>query len=215
MNDLERDIAGALAAHRRLDADLAELTDADVRAPSLLPGWTRGHVLAHLARNADSHERMLLAAARGEVAAQYPGGRDQRAGEIEAGAGRPAAELVADVRATNAAVEAAWAAMPEDGWLGTGDTFAGPARANDLPFRRWRETTLHHADLGLTFTWVDWPADYVRLDLVRMTMQWNSRQPMGLTGLPPAALAVPPNHRLAWLMGRAEIAGLDAAGLMA
>ena len=104
MNDLERDIAGALAAHRRLDADLAELTDADVRAPSLLPGWTRGHVLAHLARNADSHERMLLAAARGEVAAQYPGGRDQRAGAIEAGAGRPAAALVADVRATNPAV---------------------------------------------------------------------------------------------------------------
>lgn len=157
MNDLERDIAGALAAHRRLDADLAELTDADVRAPSLLPGWTRGHVLAHLARNADSHERMLLAAALGEVAAQYPGGRDQRAGEIEAGAGRPAAELVAQACTTDATVEVAWAAMPEDGWLGTGDTFARacprqrpavPSLARDHPAPRRPRPDVHLGGLA-------------------------------------------------------------------
>jgi len=34
-------------------------TDADVRAPSLLPGWTRGHVLSHIARNADGITRTL------------------------------------------------------------------------------------------------------------------------------------------------------------
>jgi hypothetical protein len=32
---------------------IGRLTDADARGPSLLPGWTRGHVLTHLARNAD------------------------------------------------------------------------------------------------------------------------------------------------------------------
>ena len=50
---------------------------------------------------------MLEAAARGEVAAQYPGGMAQREADIEAGAGRPAAELVADVVATAAGWEAA------------------------------------------------------------------------------------------------------------
>ena len=58
----------AVAAHRRLLASASEMTDAECRAPSLLPGWSRGHVLAHWARNADGQTRMLLAAARGEVA---------------------------------------------------------------------------------------------------------------------------------------------------
>lgn len=212
---LERDIAGATAAHRRLQALLHGLTDDTARRPSVLPGWSVGHVLTHIARNADSHRGMLEAANRGEAAAQYPGGLEQRSGDIEAGAGRTAAALVADVATSAAALEAAWAAMTDDGWRGTGDTVRGPVEVADLPFRRWRETTVHHADLGLDDGWAAWPADYVRLELDRMTMLWNSRRPMGLTGLPPAALAVPPAHRLAWLMGRAAIEGLGDPGLMA
>jgi hypothetical protein len=37
----------------RLLRTASRLSDADVRAPSLLPGGSRGHVLTHLARNAD------------------------------------------------------------------------------------------------------------------------------------------------------------------
>ena len=73
---------------------------------------------------------------------------------------------------------------------------------------RWREEVLQRTDLDDGYDWNDWPTDYVRRDLERMTMLWNSRRPMGLTGLPPAALRVPPAHRLAWLLGRAEIDGL-------
>ncbi|HAP77615.1 MAG TPA: maleylpyruvate isomerase [Acidimicrobiaceae bacterium] len=215
MNDLQRDIAGAIDAHHRLEADLSQWEALEVGEPSLLDGWTRGHVLTHLARNADSHAQMLAAAARGEPAVQYPGGRAQRDADIEAGAGRPLAELIADVMESNRALEAAWSAAGERVWSATGDTVAGPVALSDLPFRRWRETTVHHADLGGAFTWRDWPADYVRLELQRMTMLWNSRQSMGLTGLPAAALAVPPEHRLAWLMGRASIDGLAPAELMA
>src|SRR5919206_1227017 len=84
-------------SHGRVVSTLSGLTDTAARRPSLLPGWTVGHVATHLARNADSHVRLLEAARRGEVADQYPGGAAQREAEIEAGAGRPAAELVADV----------------------------------------------------------------------------------------------------------------------
>ena len=61
----DADIAGATAAHGRLLAAIERLTDADVAQASLLPGWTVGHVLTHLARNADSHVRMLEAAGDG------------------------------------------------------------------------------------------------------------------------------------------------------
>ena len=214
MDTSDRDMRGAIAAHRLLESCLAGLIDDDARRSSLLPGWTLGHVLTHIARNAESHLGMLEAADRGEVAAQYPGGRAQREGDIESGAGRSAEALVADVAAANAELEACWAAMTAEGWMGQGETASGLVAVADLPFRRWRETTVHHADLGLCHGWGDWPPDYVRLDLQRSTMLWDSRQPMGLTGLPAASLAVPENHRLAWLMGRADIDGLAPAGLM-
>jgi hypothetical protein len=74
---------------------------------------------------------------------------------------------------------------------------------------------IHLADTGLGYTWHDWPADYLRAELRRMTMLWDSRQPMGLTGLPALALAVPEPQRVAWLVGRATIDGLEPSGLMA
>jgi maleylpyruvate isomerase len=66
------------------------MTDGQCSGPSLLAGWSRGHVLAHWARNADGQTRMLLAAMRGDLTAQYPGGNAQRHADIEAGAARPA-----------------------------------------------------------------------------------------------------------------------------
>lgn len=214
MDVVGRDIAGATAAHQGLEAALVALVDTDVARPSLLPGWTVGHVLAHIARNADSHTRLLHAAARGEVGEQYPGGRDQRGDEIEAGAARSAAEHRADIATACGRLEAAWAAMAPAGWVGEGNTANGPVPVSDLPFRRWRETVVHRADLGLGYSWPDWPDDYVRLELARATMLWASRRPMGLTALPGAALALSDHERLAWLLGRTDVPGLDPAGIM-
>ena len=120
LDDLERNRREAAAAHARLVAHLASLTDAQAAQPSLLPGWSIGHVLTHLARNADSHVGMLQAANEGRAAAQYPGGLEQRNADIEAGQGRPAAALVADVIESNGRLEAAWSAMTADGWRGEG-----------------------------------------------------------------------------------------------
>lgn len=211
--ELARDVAGATAAHAVLVAALVDLTDAQVAQPSLLPGWTVGHVLTHIARNADGHALMLQAANAGDVAMQYPGGMAQRNAEIEDGAARPAAEQVADLAVACARLEAVWAAMADAGWQGEGESVVGRVAVDDLPFRRWRETAVHHADMGLAFTWRDWPAEYVRLELQRATMLWASRKPMGLTTLPAVAQTLPDHERLAWLLGRTVVPGLDPAGI--
>ncbi|WP_406137028.1 maleylpyruvate isomerase N-terminal domain-containing protein [Streptomyces sp. NBC_01089] len=85
------------AATEHLVHTAARFTDADVRAPSLLPDWSRGHVLTHLARNADGGRRLLTWARTGVQALEYPSltARDE---EIENGAGRSADVLVADLR---------------------------------------------------------------------------------------------------------------------
>lgn len=212
-NEVRRDVRGATLAHEQLLVGLSGLTDEAARRPSLLPGWTVAHTLTHIARNADSHVLMLQGAQRGEVAAQYPGGLEQRAADIEAGVDRSAAQLVADVGESCARLEATWLAMSEDGWNGQGSAGFGPVAVNDLPFRRWRETVVHHADLGLAYSWSDWPVDYVRVELGRLAMQWASRKPMGLTTLPTIALELSDHERAAWLMGRATVDGLDAAGI--
>ena len=210
-------VNGCAAAHRRLIAHLEALlqqgvlTDAVVHGPSLLPNWTVGHVLTHIARNADSMTRSIDGALRGEVVDQYEGGVAGRTADIEAGAPRPAHEQVDDVRHSIAQLELAWVRAAEAGWPGRWRSPAAGERPTwEIPFRRWREVEVHHADLGLEgFGFDDWSARYVAEELRLRTMEWSSRNPMGLTGLPQAALRLSPQVRLAWLMGRVVPEGLD------
>ena len=211
--ELARALEGGVEAHRVLLAALGSLTDEQARSASLLPGWSVGHVLTHVARNADSHVRLFAAAERGEVVTQYEGGAAGRAADIEAGAARSASELVHDVRASAERLEAAWASASPACWAGSGITPLGAASISDLPMRRWREAVVHHTDLGLGYGIDAWPTHYVRADLMLLTMQWASRRPMGLTELPAEALAVSPAHRLAWLFGRLDLPGLAPANI--
>jgi maleylpyruvate isomerase len=214
VNDLDRDIAGATRAHSAVITALQGLTDDHVTMSSRLPGWTIGHVATHIARNAEGQQRMLDAAKLGEVGQMYPGGREQRTNDIEAGAQRSAGAIATDVAASAAQLELTWATMSEAAWAGQGVWIVGEVTMRDLPFIRWREVAVHHADLGIGYSWSDWDDDYVRLELARMTMLWASRKPMGLTDLPREAVAVTAHHRVAWLLGREEIEGLPAAGII-
>lgn len=212
---LDRDVAGAAAAHQGLLAMLDECLGAgalDGAAPSRLPGWSIGHVLTHLARNADSMVRVFDAAERGEVIDRYEGGPARRNAEIDDGAGRPAAALVADVRSTIWRLEQTWSGQTR--WDGRSREAPGnEVPIIELPFMRWREVEVHRADLGLGYESEDWPAEYVRQDLRLMEMRWNARRPMGMTGLPQASLDAPPHERLAWLLGRTSIGDLPPAGV--
>jgi maleylpyruvate isomerase len=165
---LAADIAGCRAAHRRLAATMVDVTDEVARRPSLLPAWSVGHVLTHLARNADSVVRRLEGAVRDEVVDQYAGGHAGRAAAIDAGAGRRASELVEDVLVSAAAVDAACATLPEEAWARYGRAVSGAVLPVDtLPFSRWREVEVHHADLGLGFTYRDWSDGFVAEELPR------------------------------------------------
>src|SRR5919197_4025618 len=90
-------LAWADEGQQRIDDSVAGLTDGDARAASRLAGWSRGHVLTHLARNADALVNLLTWARTGVERPMYVSS-DQRDADIEAGAGRTADELRADLR---------------------------------------------------------------------------------------------------------------------
>src|SRR5947209_4673969 len=70
--DFPRDTADVHESTDRLLVSLDKLDDDAVGEPSLLPGWTRGHVLAHLARNADALVNLLTWARTGVRCAGWP-----------------------------------------------------------------------------------------------------------------------------------------------
>lgn len=185
----EVELAGCREAHRRLDEAIAGLTDAQARQPCRLPGWTVGHLLTHLARNADSVVRRLEGAERGEIVDQYPGGFEGRAAEIEAGAHRPAAELLADVAASSARCDEVAARLAPEAWTRTTRAVGGAeAPASFLAFTRWREVEVHHVDLGLGYEPAHWPPGLVERWLPQLLEQLPGRtDPAGL---------------LAWTIGR-------------
>jgi maleylpyruvate isomerase len=180
-----------LAAHQRLLDHLTDLTDETARGPSVLPGWTVGHVLTHLARNAEGHTRRLSGALRGEEVARYPGGSAERDGAIEAGSGRPAKELIADIAATNAELEAVWQESERAGWPHA-DLMAGDRwQAFASPLRRLREVEIHHYDLGLGYQPSQWSDEYAA---------WELRQ--ALDNLPGRLSGDQSRALLLWLIGR-------------
>jgi maleylpyruvate isomerase len=155
--------AGAERAAERI----AGLSEHELRGPSALPGWTRGHVATHLARNADSLWNLLEWARTGTKIPQYPS-MESRVADIEAGAGRSADELAEDVRATAARFAEQVRTLPEDAWDAPVAAMQGwthPAWYTVL--RRWHEVEAHHADLAAGYGPADWPEPYVRWALTR------------------------------------------------
>ena len=111
---MNRHVEGLAASHQRLleaidPIDGVGITDEMVAGPSRLPGWTVGHVLTHLARNADSFVRLTLAAENDEVVEQYSGGLEARRRDIENGSTRSAREIIDDLRRSIYSLEGAWA----------------------------------------------------------------------------------------------------------
>ena len=102
-------------SHRRLIADLTPLTDADFRRPSLLPGYSRGHLVTHIANKAKAHIGLFEGAAAGETRRLHPVGYDPDQA-ASADAGRSATRLRADLTASFELLEAAWDGLGHDLW---------------------------------------------------------------------------------------------------
>ena len=213
MTDVEQAIERLLRTAKEMD-------DAAVGGPSLLPGWSRGHVLTHLARQADAMTNLLTWARTGVETPGYPSPR-ARVDGIEAGAARPIAEHVADIRGAHDKMADAAAAMSGEAW-----TFFIPDRkqpAAALPWVRLREVEVHHVDLGLAYTSEDW-SDGFALRLLREIVGGSPApdmvlRPYGLEhpltiGTPTDAsptIGGPTRALAAWLAGRGDGADLTVS----
>ncbi|MFI7596747.1 maleylpyruvate isomerase family mycothiol-dependent enzyme [Actinoplanes sp. NPDC049681] len=219
-------LAGEIAdATERLLATAEAFDDADVRRPSLLPGWSRGHVLTHIARNADGQTRMLTWARTGVETPEYPS-MTARAEQIEAGQGRSARELFVDVRDSAARFAAAYEAMPEEAWARPLRWTSGKERpAYRAADARLIEVQVHHVDLRAGFGPDDWPGGFVTTAMATVTSAFAARE-----GVPELLLVAsdtgteyrlarhttgvvrgPQASLLAWLLGRSTGADLAEA----
>jgi maleylpyruvate isomerase len=188
-------LEGCTWSHVVLLERIADLSNTQARAPSRLPDWSVGHVLTHLARNADSVVRRLEGVLAGEIVDQYVGGYAGRAAEIAAGANRPAAEIVNDVAESATRMENMCRALAPRTWSRPTRDVSGAERpAETLLWTRWREVELHHVDLGLGYTVDEWPkalvAAWLPKELERLPARTN------------------PNELLAWITGRAPAPAL-------
>lgn len=152
MNEVSR-------ATERMLATAATFDDAAVAAPSALPGWTRGHVLTHVARNADGLGNLLHWARTGIVTPQYASPEEREAG-IEAGFARPAAEQIADLRDAGDRYAAAAAVLTPEQWMTVLEIPGRPQPAAYGVWRRLREVEIHHVDLAAGYGVADWPAAF-------------------------------------------------------
>jgi len=213
------------AGTARLLETVRGLTDDDLRAPSLLPGWTRGHVVAHLARNADSLLNLVIWAHTGVELGQYPSAY-LRDADIEAGAPRPAGQQVLDLTAAVTRLSALTAAVPASTWSATVRARHGtPLRAAGIARMRLLEVEIHHVDLAAGYTPDDWPALFVAEELPRAAADIARTHPADApafalaatdsdfratvgTGEPATTVSGPSPELLAWLIGRSPGSGL-------
>jgi maleylpyruvate isomerase len=181
-------IEACRTSHRRLLAALAPLTDDDFRAPSLLPRYSRGHVVTHLANKAKAHVRLFEGAALADIRRLHPDRYDPDLA-ADAGADRCAAELRSDIETSFALLEAAWDGLDDALWDRQGLMTAGPRTMAEIVNHHLRNVEVHHLDLDIGYAASDWPPTFVEGELVRR-----------LHALPDRA-----DHAnlLAWLLGRA------------
>ncbi|AWK07971.1 maleylpyruvate isomerase family mycothiol-dependent enzyme [Streptomyces spongiicola] len=221
MIDPVDDLASVRAATERLLNAAAALDDAAATGPSRLPGWSRGHVLAHLARNADALVNVL------EGRPMYPSAEDREA-DIERDAPRPLRAQLDDVRESGERFQAAAAA--DAAWSRTVQLRNGVEdTAARVPFRRLIEVELHHVDLGIGYELEDLPADFTERETGFLAERFDGHGDVPATTVVAAgggrswttgggAAGGPVTVRgtsadlLGWLAGRRDGASLEVAG---
>ena len=158
------DLVGVDAAVALLLDATPGLTDSQARGDSLLPGWSRGHVLTHIARNADAFAFAVDGAVRGEVLDMYPGGDEQRTRDIEAGAGRPGDAMRADLVTTERRLSESWSRVEDGMWDREIRALAGKRTLAGSVHVRRREILVHLVDLDVGVHARDLPSDYLERD---------------------------------------------------
>jgi maleylpyruvate isomerase len=148
------------AGERTVVGHVERLTDDELAAPSALPDWSRAHVVAHLARNADALVNLLDWARTGVETPMYPSREARNAGIDQTVALLPA-DLKADYAAACARFAEAVDATPADAWAATLRNMQGrELPASGVPWMRAKEVWVHGVDLDAGLTFTDVPADF-------------------------------------------------------
>ncbi|MDF3301997.1 maleylpyruvate isomerase family mycothiol-dependent enzyme [Streptomyces tropicalis] len=219
MTDHVRDLVSVREATERLLIAATALDNAAVAEQSRLPGWTRGHVLAHLARNADALVNVL----EGRPMYASAAARDA---DIERDAPRGPGAQLADVRESAARFQAL-GEMPAD-WSRTVELRNGVTDvAARVPFRRWAEVELHHVDLGVGYELEDLPAEFTEREIAFLAQRFTGHPEVPPTRLTDgtrawrtgreadeaaATVTGTPADLLGWLAGRRDGAALKTEG---
>jgi maleylpyruvate isomerase len=218
MIDHVRDLASVRDATGRLLSAATKLNNDSIVEPSRLPGWTRGHVLAHLARNADALVNVLSGRP------MYVSG-EARDADIERDAPRALAEQIDDLRESAARFDAR-AEIPAD-WSRTVELRNGVTdSASNVPFRRWIEVDLHHVDLGIGYELEDLPEEFVGRVSTSLAARFSGNPDVpptritdgtrawstGRDGEPEVTVSGTAADVLGWLSGRRPGTALKAEG---
>ncbi|MEV7133760.1 maleylpyruvate isomerase family mycothiol-dependent enzyme [Arthrobacter sp. NPDC093128] len=154
---------------------LNELTDADLDGDSLLPGWTRRHLTAHIGYNARAIARLVEWAGTGVETPMYAS-PEARNHEIEFGATLSPIALrhLFDHSAVHLNVE--WRDLPAEAWHHKVKTAQGrTVPAEETVWMRTREVWIHAVDLANGATFTDIPEPVLERLLNDITGAWHTR----------------------------------------
>lgn len=208
--------AGDGAAHLR--GLMTRLGDDAFAAPSGLPGWSRAHVLSHIARNADGMINLLTWARTGVPTPAYAS-VEQRNADIEDGARRTPAEIRDDVVDSSDRLAQVARAMPGAAWSATVKNVQGrEIPATDITWIRAREMWIHSVDLDVGASFEDFPQPMVAELLADVTVGMGAKEdcpPLRLVApdvgtwtvgdaADPLTLTGPASELAAWLLGRSK-----------
>ncbi|MFC4950622.1 maleylpyruvate isomerase family mycothiol-dependent enzyme [Pseudonocardia sp. GCM10023141] len=143
------------AAHLR--GLMARMGDDAFVAPSALPGWSRAHVLSHVALQADGMINLLTWARTGTPTPAYAS-VEQRDADITAGALRAPATIREDVISSSDRLAKVVREMPAQAWaVQVANPQGVEFPAIDIPWLRAREMWIHAIDLDVGASFADLP----------------------------------------------------------
>jgi maleylpyruvate isomerase len=163
-------------ATQRLLGTARVIAETDLREPSLLPRWTRAHVLSHLARNADALRNLLVGARSGQERLAYASA-EARETDIKNGTYLTPKELMADLADSAMAFRTVSRQLPGGAWqFPVRILDSAPSPAAELLTRRLVEVELHHCDLGTGYSASDWPAGFTMMELDEPMRSWREER---------------------------------------
>jgi maleylpyruvate isomerase len=154
---------------------LNELRDDELEAPSLLPGWTRRHLVAHVGYNARALARLVEWARTGVEMPMYAS-TDARKAEIELGSTLPARALRNLFDHAEVHLNVEWRDLTDAGW----DAEVSDLDGRSFPVRetawmRSREVWVHAVDLDNGGSYLDFPPDLLDALIADVLRSWERR----------------------------------------